>query len=100
MIIRESIRRKQPLPERIADAPRLRPGLDLFWEAFQALTSCRSVSGFGPPSRIPWTAIDRYSERHGHSYDLALSMVEILGEMDEAYLYFVAKKMKEDQGSS
>jgi hypothetical protein len=51
-----------PVPDletRVAPAPHL-----LFhWAAFAALSTDRQVGmGIGP---IPWTALDRYAERHG-----------------------------------
>jgi len=45
--------------------------------------------GTGP---IPWLAVDRYAERYSITGDNFLDLCDILHEMDEAFLAYVAKK--------
>ena len=70
-----------PLPKSIADAPELMVGLDLYFEAFQKLSTCRGGDGV-----IPWLAIDRYCT----VLDLDEEQVECMHlnitDMDRAFL--------------
>ena len=77
----------------IAQAPRLRPGLEPYWDAFWTLSTCRQM-GMGP-GPIPWLAVDRYAERHGIAGDGFLDLCDILHEMDEAFMAHVAAKNKD-----
>ncbi len=49
-------KRGVPLPEAIQNAPELLSGLELYYDAFHDLLTCR---GMGGP--IPWTAMREYS---------------------------------------
>lgn len=69
-IIEQCIRLNQPYPKPIAEAPELGPGLDLFYEAFCALDSCRVMDG-----PIPWTAIEQYSNYVGIDEEEQRSMM-------------------------
>lgn len=74
----ECIRRGQPPPEGIQNAPVLYDGLNLYYTAFLDLHGCRQLGTVLGP--IDWLAIDRYCERH-----------EIMGEQYEDMHYFVAR---------
>jgi hypothetical protein len=64
-IIEAAVRRRQPLPDVIANAPEIHMGLEAYYEAFMDLSTSRGVGmALGP---IPWTAVDRYAERHGYT---------------------------------
>lgn len=79
----------------IANAPDLLPGLEMYYEAFVELSTCRDHGlGAGP---IPWTAIDRYAERNGfegEGYEYLLRMVRAL---DDAFLAHTRKKEGEER---
>lgn len=91
------MRRRQPLPDAIANAPELFSGLEVYYEAFLELTTCRQV-GFGE-GPIPWDAIDRYAERHGiadeEDYEDFVDMVRAL---DDAYLKHRRDKAEREAG--
>lgn len=55
-LARQSMQMGQPLPDRIANAPELRFGLQLYLQAFLNLDSERNE---GP---IPWSAIRDYAQ--------------------------------------
>jgi hypothetical protein len=59
-ILRQSIRRRLPVPKVIADAPILRPWLGLFQQAFRDLVGDRC----GPGQPITWQARQRWAEVH------------------------------------
>lgn len=61
-ILEQHERTGEPLPEKIANAPKLVPGLELYMEAFSSLGSCRGMNG-----TIPWTAIEEYCRVYGIS---------------------------------
>lgn len=91
-IIKAAIKRRQPLPDAIKGAPRLWPGSENTWHAFTELTTCRQLTGMGPPGMIPWTAVDRYAARHRLTDWAFDDLLVELREMDEAYLEHLAKK--------
>lgn len=95
-IIRQSIKRGIPLPDKMQNAPRLRPGLELFWEGFTKLTTCRAPGAMGPPGRIPWTAIDQYCARRGYEGYLREDFEAIILQIDEAYLDYVIEEHKKE----
>lgn len=91
-LIEQMIRDNVELPDHIKNAPELLHGLELFYNGFQDLSSCRSVGfSIGP---IPWTATDQYCTRfkiRGDQRDDFFYYVEL---MDEAYRAYVDKKSK------
>ena len=94
-IIKEAIRRRQPLPDAIRNAPRLRPFMEPFFEAFQELSTCRQMTGMGPPGPIPWTAIEQYAARHGFHDDAYFDLLTIVRAMDDAFVRHLAEKSKD-----
>jgi len=83
-IIESCIKRRIPLPEKIANAPRILKGLEGYYIAFWELSTDRAVGmGAGP---IPWTAVDMYCKREGivgEDYDYLLDMIRA---MDKVFL--------------
>lgn len=86
-----------PLPERIANAPELQVGLDLFYVAFLELGTCRSIGMAEGP--IPWDAIQTYCG----AYDIVGEQREDLfyhvRELDHVYMEWRAKQIKSPKGS-
>lgn len=67
----------------------------MYYEAFTELSTCRSQGfGVGP---IPWTAIDRYGERHGFLGEGFEYLVRMVRALDDTFLAYSQKKAKEDQ---
>lgn len=86
------MRSGRPLPDAIANAPELLPGLELYYEAFMHLHTDRRYH-MGGPSNIPWTAIIRYAEFAGITQEDDIhQLVRYIRAMDEEYLDFWAKK--------
>tara|TARA_R110000772_G_scaffold136315_1_gene245036 strand:- start:762 stop:1001 length:240 start_codon:yes stop_codon:yes gene_type:complete len=73
------------------NAPELGVGLELFYNGFHDLSTCRSL-GFGAMSGIPWTAVSEYCDQLGLTADLRDDMHHHVRSMDETYLAFVNKK--------
>lgn len=70
----------------MANAPELRPELQMFWEAFEELSTCRGYIGFsGLPGPIPWTAIERYASKHGFVREHFDDLVTIIRAVDDEF---------------
>ena len=81
-----------PLPKRIADAPQLPPGLELYYEAFWELSSTRAVGfALGP---VPWGAVDSYATRYGFDDEQREDLVYYVRAMDNAYLKYHEPKKR------
>lgn len=97
-IIESCIKRRIPLPEKIANAPRILKGLEGFYIAFWELSTDRqSGMGAGP---IPWTAINLYCQREGvtgEDYDYLLDMVRA---MDRVFLDYQKEKSDEREAAA
>jgi hypothetical protein len=78
-------RERRPIPPQIANAPRLRPGLELFYHAFEDLNSERQI-GFGSIGRIPWSAIEAWADRHELPDDLREELHFVLRKMDKVFV--------------
>lgn len=87
-----------PLPDKIANAPVVTLGLQLYWVAFMELNSCRGI-GMGP-GPIPWTAIREYCLEFRLDEDQAEDMFFIIRQLDNSYLLHNEKKSKSESGKS
>jgi hypothetical protein len=91
-IIEQSRRQNLPLPDKIANAPVLEIGLDLYYTAFLELMTCRSVGFSAGP--IPWLAINEYCNAHeiyGEQKDDVIFHVHAL---DSVYLDWSSKQLE------
>lgn len=78
-------------PPSLQNRPRIEEHHAWAWDAFNAVSSDRSF-GFGP-GPIPFGAIDRYATRMGiDDPDQFVTLVEILRELDRAYLKHLEDK--------
>ncbi len=62
-------------------------GLQLYMDAFWALCSCRLQSG-----RIPWTAVQSYSDTLKLDRGEAQDMHFLVGQLDMVYVQWLKKK--------
>ncbi len=60
-------------------------GLEIYWEAYSDLSTCRPVS-FGGPLPIPWSAIREYAEAHDLDGEQTESMEFLVRRMDAEFL--------------
>lgn len=71
-------------PDFILNAPELHPGLGLYYQAFWALSTTRSIGmDYGP---IPWTAIQEYARWWRLDEEQTDSLHYHLSEMDKVFL--------------
>ena len=67
-------------------------GLEWFWEAWGALTTCRSLGmGVGP---IPWTDVEAYIRAEGFSQEERYYMHIVIRNMDTVYMNYVNEKQQ------
>lgn len=96
-IIEASLKRTGTLPDAIANAPELLPGLELYLEAFYDLNGDRSY-GFSP-GPIPRRAIRQYAEEIGmDDFDDFQRFAYIIKEIDAAYLKHLDEKINKGKG--
>ncbi len=85
LIIEQCYRTNRQLPERVANAPELLPGLELYWVAYQDLSTCRPA-GFGGAYPIPYTAILDWATASGLDEEQVSTLVRFIRKMDVAFL--------------
>ncbi len=90
--------RGKPIPEHIANPPKVRNSLELFYNAFWDLTTSRQTAESGP-NPIPWHVIKLWCDEFGLDEEDRYAMFRHVRAMDMAYLDFHAGKM-EPQGSA
>jgi hypothetical protein len=92
-IIRQCYARRKALPDRIENAPDLFIGLELYFNAFIELNTCR-VSGWsaGP---IPSWCIAEYADRLGLTEEEAEDLFYHIRMMDQEFLKYSDRKNKE-----
>jgi hypothetical protein len=74
------------LPEKIANAPELWLGLELYYDAFVELCSCRPTGWSMCP--IPWTVIVDYAVAHGIVGEQLDDLFFFVRGMDAEYLKY------------
>jgi hypothetical protein len=72
----------------------------MYWNAFQELQSERPLGGMGGAGSIPWTAIDRYAERHGHIDEGYYTFIELMRFLDNKWLKMQSDKQKKERRES
>lgn len=73
----------------IKNAPELLPGLNIYYDAFLELSTCRAIGmslGY-----IPWTAIKEYGEVYQFDSEQTEDLFYFVREMDQAFLKYHAK---------
>lgn len=89
-IIAQCMRENLPLPDRIANAPEIIPGLELYFVAFLDLSDSRTI-GMGP-GPIPWKVVQDYCREFGLDDDQTEEMHHHIKVMDAAYLQHQKRK--------
>lgn len=89
-IVEECVRDGIPIPERIANAPELTVGLEVFYVAFWDLCSDRP-SGLDL-GQIPWSSIKLYCDEIDADEELREDMYHIIRGMDAAFLKHLQSK--------
>lgn len=91
-IVAQSARDGTPLPDKIANAPTLLPGLDLYYTAFFDLSPSRSFGMAAGP--IPWGAIAQYAAYYQFDLDQEEELFYFVRHLDNEYLRHEHSKIK------
>lgn len=86
------MRAGQPMPERIANAPELQLGLQLYLEAFFDLDSERTHGKSLAP--IPWSRIKGYAEAYEFDTEQTEDLIYFVKKLDNEHLKRLASKRK------
>lgn len=91
-IAKQAMRSGQPLPERIANAPELEPGLQLYLQAFFDLDSERShAAGL---TAIPWTKMLDYALAYDFDEEQQADLFYFIRKLDSEHLKKLEAKQK------
>lgn len=91
-IAKQAMRAGQPLPDRIANAPELNQGLQLYIQAFFDLDSERSHAW--APTAIPWTSMAAYAKAYELDEEQTEDMFYFVKQMDAEHLKRLQAKIK------
>lgn len=91
-IAKQAMRAGQPLPDRIANAPELKPGLELYMQAFFDLDSDRTH--VLAPTPIPWSSVKDYAIAWGFDEEQTEDLFYLIRKMDNKHLERLSAKMK------
>ena len=89
--MKQCVRFGTPIPDRIANAPELRIGLEVYMVAFFDLDSERNHSM--TPTAIPWTKIAEYCRVFGFDEELTNSTFHHVRKMDQWHLKRITSKL-------
>ncbi len=90
-IARQARQAKRPLPDKIANAPELKMGLEIYLNAFFELDTERThIFSFTP---IPWSSMKNYAEFNGFDTEQTEDLIFYIRKMDEQHL----KRLKSKQ---
>lgn len=88
--LESGIAKGRPLPQWALNEPEVYPGDYFYINAFYELGTCRTIGlSIGP---IPWNRIVQYADRFKLDEDLINPFVDIIREMDDAYIEEINKK--------
>lgn len=91
-IAKQAMRAGEDMPERIANAPELKSGLQLYLQAFFDLDAERTHALSLTP--IPWTSIKAYAEFYAFDIEQTEDLLFLIRRMDNAHLKRLAEKNK------
>lgn len=83
-IIKQCLRERSPYPDRIAGAPSLNLGLELYFDAFWDLSSCRGAGWSVMP--IPWGVVRDYATTFELDEAQQEDLFYLIRVMDNAFL--------------
>jgi hypothetical protein len=87
------MREGRPLPKRIAEAPELCLGLELYYTAFWALSTCRALTMSGP-GYIPWQSMMDYARSLGLDEEQTDDLFHHVRSMDVAWVRWQHERAK------
>lgn len=89
-IAKQAMRFGEPLPERIANAPELINGLQVYLQAFLDLDAERNHALSLSP--IPWASINEYSKAYEFDEEQTEDLLYFIRKMDNEHLKRLSKR--------
>ena len=92
----------EPPPEMLPDKEEPDPDavVLMYWNAFQRLQTERPLGGMGGAGSIPWSAIDRYAEKHGYVEGGYYDFHDIMMFLDNKWLKMQSDKQEKERKKS
>jgi hypothetical protein len=94
--LRQIVRDGGKVPDKFANAPELRTGLQFYIEAFFELDSDRYLGEI--PGRIPWTAIKAYAAANELDEDQTADLFYLVRQLDDEHMKRQAERLKKGMG--
>lgn len=91
-IAKQAMRAGQPMPDRIANAPELKTGLQLYMQAFFDLDCERSHAL--APTAIPWSSVQDYARAFEFDEEQTEDLHYFVRRMDTEHLKKLSAKIK------
>ena len=91
-LARQALQFGKPIPERIANAPQLQVGLQLYLQAFFDLDTERAHSN--GPTPIPWTAMAAYADAYELDQEQREDLFFFVRRLDSVQLDRISKRME------
>lgn len=86
-------RQNMPIPDKIANAPELQPGLQLYLDCFNDLNHSR-FNAPGYVGHIHYNLVDLWCENNGVWGEQKQDVIEIIAKMDRVYVDWQLAAMK------
>lgn len=84
---------RRPLPAAIQNAPELEFGLELYFQSFWELCTCRTGGGMGIVP-LSWLTIREYAAANGFDEEQTDDLLYYARVMDQTYMDFHASKQE------
>lgn len=91
--MRECYRNGVPIPDKFNNAPRLLPGLDLYFSAYEELVSFMNVHRDRPP--ILWADVHSYAMHHGFTHDQRRMLMKAVAELEGVNINWHTNKVQQ-----
>lgn len=92
-LLEAAYKRGQRPPSFIEEAPELLPGLEIYFEAFGELSTCRPFIGMdGVPGPIPWDKMRDWGRQTGFEAEELEYFLRMLRALDDEYLIWAIKR--------
>jgi hypothetical protein len=90
------LREGLPIPDKFANAPELKLGLELYYDAYSELVSYQTINPERPP--ILWADVHEYAKHHGFTSEQRDNLLYFVRELELVATRHYRKSMKGKSG--